>query len=211
MSKVLVDKFLCVALVVITTLMFVGCGLKGTIITFETWGGDEIAEKFFESNSSIWSLDIGTAQKEGYDFLAWYYDEDFSQEVIFPLVAIQKEMKFYAKYAINDNYFKCHAIYHEWGDEESYTFDQKQVENGWSFEIDKTNENYHFSQITVNSLYPVFFINRGIVVYDENGKTVKGTNESKNTFIVDEPISSSGKYVVVVYCQSTAECRIVIS
>ena len=207
----LANIFLSICLMFVCALSITGCMNYGTSIQFETWGGTNISTKHYDYNSNINPSSFEKPNKTGYNFLGWYYDDKFDNEVVASIVALNMNVTYYAKYQLDEEYFMGLSNYYIWGNENNVlTIDKFDLWTDWYFEVDKTN-GLDFNKVTVEKLGQTNFICKDVVVYDVNGKTLTDVNPNKHIFELDNGDASIGKYVVKVSTQNNGDCKVTIN
>ena len=204
---------LSICLLVATMLSLTGCLNYGTSIEFETWGGTQVATKHFEFNSTIVPADFQKPSKTGYTFLSWYYDDNFEQEVVSTMVAQNMNVKYYARYEVNETLFKDTSTYFAWGnDNTALTIENEGLLNSpYYFEIDKSNGLNDFNSISISPMDETAFIINSIEVSDENGKPLVDIDSRPQIFSLERGVSGATKFVVKVTGLATSAIRIVIN
>ena len=99
-SKHLLVVIMATAMLVATFVAVTACSGKGVTLSFETYGGTVISDIKGMPGDDV--VPPSAPQKEGYNFVGWYLDPEFSGESVrIPTTMPDKSVTYYAKFEIN--------------------------------------------------------------------------------------------------------------
>lgn len=99
-SKHLLVVIMATAMLVATFVAVTACSGKGVTLSFETYGGTVISDIKGMPGDEV--VPPSAPQKEGYNFVGWYLDPEFSGESVrIPTTMPDKSVTYYAKFEID--------------------------------------------------------------------------------------------------------------
>ncbi len=197
--------FLLVALVVFPAIVvFNGCSIGVCTLTFETWGGTGPSDIVLSPGESLDSSKFYDAQKPGYDFVCWCYDEELTRPISFPMVATNGVFTYYAKYELDEEYFISNSNYITWTNDQEDIYADASLNpyTQLNFMLEKSNLNFVLESIEIEPIDPTpgqGFMVDWFEVYDEQGKIVDDADfENKYIFVPKEEKDENETYYYVL-------------
>lgn len=210
MKKTLLSFIIAISLLISCVFGLAACSAWGAYITFETWGGSHVSSKAYNNGEPILPWTFETPTKQGYNFLGWYYDKDFNNEITSSMVAGYGSFTYYAKYEINENYFNTNTTGFWSASQETISMDVNNVSAYESILIRKTNYST-LDMISVSPLTSSHFICSNLEVFDENGKPIEDANPEPSVFVPKDKPNAAMNFVIKISTLSAGNCRLSIS